>query len=84
MQIIISPAKKMRVDNDDIGAASLPVFLAKTEELLEMCIRDSNSIILKGVHIGANSVIGAGVIVYKDIPANSVIICLSLIHISGG
>ena len=34
MQIIISPAKKMRVDNDDIGAASLPVFLAKTEELL--------------------------------------------------
>lgn len=34
MQIIISPAKKMRVDNDDIGAVSLPVFLAKTEELL--------------------------------------------------
>lgn len=34
MQIIISPTKKMRVDNDDIGAASLPVFLAKTEELL--------------------------------------------------
>ena len=34
MQIIISPAKKMRVDNDDIGATSLPVFLAKTEELL--------------------------------------------------
>lgn len=34
MQIIISPAKKMRVDNDDIGAARLPVFLNKTEELL--------------------------------------------------
>lgn len=34
MQIIISPAKKMRVDNDDIGAAHLPVFLSKTEELL--------------------------------------------------
>ena len=34
MQIIISPAKKMRVDNDDIGAACLPVFLSKTEELL--------------------------------------------------
>lgn len=34
MQIIISPAKKMRVDNDDIGAARLPVFLGKTEELL--------------------------------------------------
>lgn len=34
MQIIISPAKKMRVDNDDIGVARLPVFLTKTEELL--------------------------------------------------
>ena len=34
MQIIISPAKKMRVDNDDIGAARLPVFLTKTEKLL--------------------------------------------------
>lgn len=34
MQIIISPAKKMRVDNDDIGAARLPVFLSKTEEVL--------------------------------------------------
>lgn len=34
MQIIISPAKKMRVDNDDVGAARLPVFLSKTEELL--------------------------------------------------
>lgn len=34
MQIIISPAKKMRIDNDDIGAARLPVFLTKTEELL--------------------------------------------------
>ena len=34
MQIIISPAKKMRVDNDDIGVARLPVFLTKTEEIL--------------------------------------------------
>lgn len=34
MQIIISPAKKIRVDNDDIGAVRLPVFLGKTEELL--------------------------------------------------
>lgn len=34
MQIIISPAKKMRVDNDDIGAVRLPVFITKTEKLL--------------------------------------------------
>ena len=35
MQIIISPAKKMRVDNDDIGAARLPVFLTKSSSKAE-------------------------------------------------
>lgn len=39
------------------------------------CWIASNVIILKGVHIGKHSVIGAGVIVYKDVPANSLVIC---------
>lgn len=39
------------------------------------CWIASNVIILKGVHIGRHSVIGAGVIVYKDIPSNSVVMC---------
>ena len=34
----------------------------------------SNAVILKGVTIGDNSVIGAGVIVYKDVPSNSLLI----------
>ena len=35
MRIIISPAKKMRVDTDSLVWRELPVFLEKTEELLE-------------------------------------------------
>lgn len=33
----------------------------------------TNTVILKGVEIGDNSVIGAGCIIYRDIPANSVV-----------
>lgn len=39
------------------------------------CWIGSNVTILKGVHIGRHSVVGAGVIVYKDLPENSVTIC---------
>ncbi len=41
----------------------------------EDCWIGSNVTILKGVHIGKHSVVGAGVIVYKDLPANSITIC---------
>ena len=34
MQIIISPAKKMRIDNDDLVSAAEPRFLKDTEVLL--------------------------------------------------
>lgn len=34
MQIIISPAKKMRVDNDDLAPVAKPCFLKETETLL--------------------------------------------------
>lgn len=40
----------------------------------EGCWIGSNVTILKGVHIGKHSVIGAGVIVYKDLPENSLTI----------
>jgi len=33
----------------------------------------ANTIILKGVHIGARSVIGAGSVVTKDIPEDSIV-----------
>ena len=34
MKIILSPAKKMKVDNDSIDTLSRPVFLEKSEEIL--------------------------------------------------
>jgi len=34
MRIIISPAKKMKVDNDDLSHRQMPYFIEKTEELL--------------------------------------------------
>lgn len=47
------------------------------EEIIvgEDCWIGSNVTILKGVKIGRHSVIGAGVIVYKNIPENSVVVC---------
>lgn len=39
------------------------------------CWIASNVVILKGVHIGDRSVIGAGCIIHKDVPACSVVVC---------
>lgn len=38
------------------------------------CWLGSNVLVLKGVSIGDNSIIGAGCIIHKDVPANSVIV----------
>ncbi len=37
MKIILSPAKKMKVDTDSIDTMSSPVFLEKAEEILGGC-----------------------------------------------
>ena len=34
MRIIISPAKKMRVDTDSLPCQALPCFISRTEQLL--------------------------------------------------
>lgn len=34
MKLILSPAKKMKVDTDSTGTWSRPVFLEKSEEIL--------------------------------------------------
>lgn len=35
MRIILSPTKKMRTDNDDFAAETMPVFLPETEKILD-------------------------------------------------
>lgn len=35
MRIIISPAKKMKIDNDDFYHRHMPVFIHKAQELLD-------------------------------------------------
>lgn len=37
------------------------------------CVIGINSIILPGIHIGDNVVVGAGSIVSKDVPSNSIV-----------
>jgi len=38
------------------------------------CWLGTNVVVLKGVSIGDNSIIGAGCVIHKDVPANSVIV----------
>lgn len=50
-------------------------FISNEVIIEDNCWIGSNVTILKGVHIGRHSVVGAGVVVYKDLPENSVIVC---------
>ena len=50
------------------GFTTAPVKIGKH------CWIASNVVILKGVTIGDNCVIGAGCIVYKDVPSNTVVV----------
>ena len=50
------------------GYACAPIHIGK------QCWIGSNVTILKGVTIGNHSVVGAGCVIYKDIPSNSVVV----------
>lgn len=50
------------------GFTSSPVNIGKH------CWIGSNVVILKGVSIGDNSVIGAGCVVYKDVPSGTIVV----------
>lgn len=65
--------------NHEYRAKDTPIykqgFTSEPVVIEEDCWIGSNVVILKGVRIGAHSVIGAGVIVYKEVPAGSVLVC---------
>ncbi|MDH0673324.1 acyltransferase [Empedobacter sp. GD03861] len=48
----------------------------KTDSIIigKNCWLGSNTIVLKGVNIGDNVIIGAGCVIHKDVPANSIIV----------
>ena len=60
--------KNPDVPINEQGFTSSPINIGKH------CWIASNVVILKGVTIGNNSVIGAGCIIYKDVPANTVVV----------
>lgn len=49
-------------------------FNTGTVKIGKNCWLGSNVVVLKGVTIGDNVIIGAGCTIYKDIPANSIVI----------
>ena len=59
--------KNTSISIKEQGYSSAPIKIGKH------CWIASNVVILKGVTIGDNCVIGAGCVVYKDVPANSIL-----------
>lgn len=56
-------------------------FKAKPVHIGKNCWIGSNCVILPGVTIGNHSVIGAGCIIYKDIPEDSLVTCGNKLNI---
>lgn len=64
-------------DNCHVGAGAIISGNMEPSSSKEVIIEDNcfigaNSVILSGIHIGKNSIIGAGAIVTKDVPSNVV------------
>lgn len=60
--------KDIEIPIKNQGYSSKPINIGKH------CWIGSNVVILKGVTIGDNSVIGVGCIIYKDVPSGSILL----------
>ena len=61
---------RFRDDNESIKSQG---YKTEKTQIGNHCWIGSNVIVLKGVSVGDNSVIGAGCVIEKDIPANSIV-----------
>jgi acetyltransferase-like isoleucine patch superfamily enzyme len=64
---------KYEINAGELNVASDEYTVAKVH-IGNHCWIGSNVTILKGVSIGENSIIGAGCVIYKSIPANSIVV----------
>lgn len=60
-------------DNGNLNVSSQE-FSYGAVKIGKNCWLGSNVIVLKGVTIGDNSIIGAGCVVYKDVPENTILV----------
>jgi acetyltransferase-like isoleucine patch superfamily enzyme len=60
-------------ENDQLTVSSKE-FSLDAIKIGKNCWLGSNVVVLKGVTIGDNSIIGAGCVIHKDVPENSVIV----------
>lgn len=59
---------------DNLQFASHKEFTTSSVKIGNNCWLASNVTVLKGVTIGDNSIIGAGCVIYKDVPPNTTVI----------
>jgi acetyltransferase-like isoleucine patch superfamily enzyme len=76
--VIIGPGVSLFSENHNYKDINTPIRL-QGETRKKIVIEDdvwigANAIILAGVYIGKHSVVGAGSVVTKDVPANSVVV----------
>lgn len=62
----LSPSERLDPGLDRVGAKTSPVHLGRN------CFVGAHAIVLKGVRIGDNSVIGAASVVTRDVPPNQI------------
>ncbi|MHA3047347.1 acyltransferase [Riemerella anatipestifer] len=56
------------------GKVEHHIFTKAPIKIGKNCWLGSNVVVLKGVTVGDNVIIGAGCTIYKDIPANSIVV----------
>ncbi len=71
--VLIGPKVSIITENHPVDPAERKMLDLKSVTLKQNCWIGANATILPGVTIGENSVVAAGAVVTKDVPANTVV-----------